>query len=174
MSIIVIVEVLAVVGSVLAMLGSVAALVKNRPNHSMSSLAHEGLTRSLLNLSQDNEGLRARIIQKDSYIGYLWQWIYEHCSEHRPLDFGAWRSADLDSDIGLSAALVAAFDLAGFDQMLRVHCGRVRERITTANGLDAIVFDVVRSAEREGWLPLLKRGALAANPTNEQLQQIFS
>ena len=168
--------IVAVMGTVIAVAGSVIALAVNRPNRiaeqrSASSLTYETLTKSILNLSQENDGLRARLVRQESYVVYLIDGIRERCAEWKPLDFGAWSSADLRSDVGLVNALVVAFDLAGFDRMLRAECGRSRERITTASGLDEIVGDVVDSAEREGWLHLLKKGAVAANPTNEELKR---
>lgn len=73
-----------------------------------------------------------------------------------------------DSD--LHAALLGAFSRAEFDRLLRAACGRSLETLTTANGFDAQLWDVLAVAGREGWLDELVRAALDANPRNRELR----
>jgi hypothetical protein len=71
----------------------------------------------------------------------------------------------------LIAALLDAFDLASFDNMLDVRVQKRREEIVVAGSLTDIVTTVVIKAERDRWASALIRGALAAVPENPKLLQ---
>ena len=51
----------------------------------------------------------------------------------------------------LYSSIPDAFDLSGFDQMLWLGLGRRREDISLGGNLRAIILDVIRTAENEGW-----------------------
>ncbi|WP_030275132.1 effector-associated domain EAD1-containing protein [Streptomyces sp. NRRL B-24484] len=70
------------------------------------------------------------------------------------------------------AALLDAFTLAGFDQMLRFHLDRRREEISLGGNLRTVAFEVLDTADRQGWAPALVAGAREANPTNPQLSAV--
>ncbi|GJF33300.1 hypothetical protein KNE206_60000 [Kitasatospora sp. NE20-6] len=67
------------------------------------------------------------------------------------------------------AALLDAFTLDAFDQMLRFHLDRRREEISLGSSLRTVAFEVLDTADREGWAPALVAGAREANPTNPRL-----
>ncbi|MEV6211510.1 effector-associated domain EAD1-containing protein [Kitasatospora sp. NPDC051914] len=67
------------------------------------------------------------------------------------------------------AALLDAFTLNAFDQMLRFHLDRRREEISLGSNLRTVAFEVLDTADREGWAPALVAGAREANPTSPRL-----
>lgn len=67
------------------------------------------------------------------------------------------------------AALRDAFALDAFDQMLRYHLDRRRQDLSLGSNFKAIVFDVLDTADREGWVPQLIAAARESNPTNARL-----
>lgn len=56
-----------------------------------------------------------------------------------------------------------------FEMMLKSRVDRNMEMITTADGLEAKVFEVVKSAEAEDWTAELVNGARESNPRNREL-----
>ncbi len=71
----------------------------------------------------------------------------------------------------LRDGLLDAFtDLDSFDAFLSLDLDRNRTAITTANGLEAIILDVIGSAEREGWTLELLQAAAQARPNVVLLQ----
>jgi formylglycine-generating enzyme required for sulfatase activity len=69
----------------------------------------------------------------------------------------------------LQAATVAAFTRVELRQLLKVGLEISLETITSDNGLDAQVFDLLLWLERQDRLPEFAAAALAANPTNREL-----
>jgi hypothetical protein len=67
------------------------------------------------------------------------------------------------------AALLDAYDLQRFDEMLRYQLDRQREHIALGNDLQAIIFRVIERAEDEGWTAQLLQGARASRPENVKL-----
>ena len=55
----------------------------------------------------------------------------------------------------LSAVLLNAYNLARFDEMLRVRLDKNRENIALGDDFQEIVFKVIRRAEMENWVPAL-------------------
>ena len=169
--------IVALIGTMIALGGSMFAIFLNRDTSNeqlVGAQAYKTLTEALTNLTEQNEGLRALLNQKESYIVYLIDGIRERCSEWKPRDFLLWQKEHTlapEDASAITSALLDAFDLAAFDRMLLTRVGRRREQITTANGLTQIVTDVVQHAIRENWLEELKQGARLANPKNERLQQ---
>lgn len=72
-------------------------------------------------------------------------------------------------DTPFATAFANAFDVAAIDRLL-LTLDKQREAISTADSKIQIVFDVVETASREGWLAELKRAALDANPRNRELR----
>ncbi|KDN82068.1 effector-associated domain EAD1-containing protein [Kitasatospora cheerisanensis] len=70
-----------------------------------------------------------------------------------------------------SEAFQDAFDLNSFDQMLRFHLSRKREGISLGASLAVVVFEVLDTADREGWIQELIAGARESNPGNPQLAE---
>lgn len=71
----------------------------------------------------------------------------------------------------LHRAVLNAFNLASFDRLLWFELDRKREHYSTSSGFIDIVFEVIQSAENEGWLENLIEKALQANPTNRKLRK---
>ena len=69
----------------------------------------------------------------------------------------------------LQAAVVAAFTRDELRRLLKVELDTSLETITPDKGFEAQVFDVLLWIERHGYLPAFAAGALAANPSNEEL-----
>lgn len=68
-------------------------------------------------------------------------------------------------------ALISAFNWDRLALVLRFHCDRRLDRITSANeGFDKNVDDVINDAVQTGWLEKLAKGALAENPTHTALK----
>lgn len=141
--------------------------------------AYRELVETISLLDNQNKGLRELANKKESYTVYLINGIRERCS-WKPLDFFAWlderngRPRNGEQASRFVEALLDAFDLASFDQMLLFQCERERQEITTASGLRNIVLEVVQAANREGWVEQLRQGALAANPTNVKLNDVLA
>ncbi len=70
----------------------------------------------------------------------------------------------------LVAALLAAFDRAGFEQLTRFHLNEDFEEIAGGSNLRQMAFGLVEWATSHGRLPDLVAGALAENPGNAELQ----
>ena len=71
----------------------------------------------------------------------------------------------------LNEALLNAFDADSFERMLRFKLGKNLDHFVSPNeGFRTVVFEIVKSANREGWLNDLIEGAAAANPGNTQLE----
>jgi hypothetical protein len=70
----------------------------------------------------------------------------------------------------LVAALLAAFDRAGFEQLTRFHLNEDFEEIASGSNLRQMAFGLVEWATNNGRLPDLVTGALAENPGNSELQ----
>lgn len=68
-------------------------------------------------------------------------------------------------------ALCAAFNEQDFEQLLRFRLERRLPEIAGPGNLRDVVFHVVTTAEREGWLQQLLRNALEANPGNQRLRE---
>ena len=66
-------------------------------------------------------------------------------------------------------ALLDAFNLARFDEMLQVFLTRKREHIALGNDLRHIVVLVISTAEDEAWTAELLGAARLASPANEAL-----
>lgn len=69
----------------------------------------------------------------------------------------------------LSKVLRKAYDLARFDEMLRVRLDKNREDIALGDNFRAIVFRVIRQAEMENWVSALVVAAYESNPTNADM-----
>ncbi|MGH2614252.1 MAG: effector-associated domain EAD1-containing protein, partial [Thermomicrobiales bacterium] len=70
----------------------------------------------------------------------------------------------------LVAALLDAFDRAGFEQLARFHLNEDFEEIAGGGNLRQMAFSLVEWAASHGRLPDLVAGALAENPGNPALQ----
>jgi len=70
----------------------------------------------------------------------------------------------------LVAALLSAFDRAGFEQLTRFHLNEDFEEIASGSNLRQMAFSLVEWATSHGRLPDLVAGALAENPGNSDLQ----
>jgi hypothetical protein len=70
----------------------------------------------------------------------------------------------------LVAALLSAFDRAGFEQLTRFHLNEDFEEIASGSNLRQMAFSLVEWATSHGRLPDLVAGALAENPGNSELQ----
>jgi trypsin-like peptidase/effector-associated domain 1 (EAD1)-containing protein len=66
-------------------------------------------------------------------------------------------------------ALESAYNPERFDQMLLVHLSRQRSTYSLANDLITRFFNVLETANREGWTADLVAASLDANPGNPQL-----
>lgn len=71
----------------------------------------------------------------------------------------------------LRDALCAAFDQDSLDQMLRLHLDKDRGQLAGPGDLRTIVFDLIRLADRQGWLPQLVCAARQDNPGNPALRK---
>lgn len=69
----------------------------------------------------------------------------------------------------LRDALLDAFDLARFDEMLLIFLSRRREHITLGSDLGQIVLKVITRAEDESWTAELLNASRLASPSNEAL-----
>jgi hypothetical protein len=69
----------------------------------------------------------------------------------------------------LRDALLDAFDVNSFDEMLLVELSKSRQVISHQGNLRADVVRVIRVAGMEGWVPKLIQAARTANPGNERL-----
>jgi hypothetical protein len=67
-------------------------------------------------------------------------------------------------------ALVSAFDLSSFDQMLRFRLNITRQDIVADAGMRTVSFDVIQTANREGWLDRLVEAAIDERPQNAALR----
>ena len=75
----------------------------------------------------------------------------------------------------LNQALLNAFNADSFERMLRFKLGKNIDHFVSPNeGFRTIVFEIVKSANREGWLNDLIEGASAANPGNTQLDDFVN
>ena len=67
-------------------------------------------------------------------------------------------------------ALIDAYNAPGpFGQMLMFNLTKNLPTLTTANGMEQIVFDVIVKAEDQAWTAELLQGARASNPNNPEL-----
>ena len=71
----------------------------------------------------------------------------------------------------LRDALCSAFDQDSLDQMLRLRLDKDRGQLVGPGNLRTIVFDLIRLADRQGWLPQLVRAARQDNPGNPALRK---
>src|SRR6476619_733909 len=71
----------------------------------------------------------------------------------------------------LRDALCAAFDQNSFDEMLRFRLDKVRSQVAGPGAFSSVVFRVIDTAVREGWLPELITAAWRYNPRNPALRQ---
>lgn len=70
----------------------------------------------------------------------------------------------------LNQVLLGAFDIDSFERMLRFKLGKTLDHFVSPNeGFRTVVFEIVKSANREGWLNDLIEGAAAANSGNTAL-----
>lgn len=69
----------------------------------------------------------------------------------------------------LEHALLDAFDLDRFDQMLYHQMNYRRERLAIGNNMESIVFRVIQRAEDESWTTELLQAARSMSPTNPEL-----
>jgi hypothetical protein len=81
---------------------------------------------------------------------------------------------DLEGIKAALRALLQALGLAKVDQIVEIAARRTRERITTANGLDNIVWDIVSDAERRNWLRALAETAGTKEPSVEGFREIVA
>lgn len=72
----------------------------------------------------------------------------------------------------LQQALLNAFTLETLRQMLRFKLEKDLDVITTANGFNNIVFDLINIASKEGWLIQLISVAKDYNPNNQVLNAV--
>jgi hypothetical protein len=76
--------------------------------------------------------------------------------------------ADLEE---FAEALLDAYDFPGLKQMLFFRLDRELEEITLGKNLREVVFELIRSARKEGWLPQFVQETHAHKPTNERLKR---
>ena len=74
--------------------------------------------------------------------------------------------------LAASEALRDAFTLDEFDQLLFFYLGKRRENIAGPGNFQAVVYQVLSAAEREGWTSKLLAAAREANPTNARLMAL--
>jgi hypothetical protein len=74
----------------------------------------------------------------------------------------------------LHDALLDAFDLREFDEMLMVRLNRRRETLSLSDTYSEIVSQVIGAAEREGWTMDLVMAARLARPNNAALAGVAS
>ncbi len=74
--------------------------------------------------------------------------------------------------LAASEALRDAFTLDEFDQLLFFYLGRRRENIAGPGNFQAVLYQVLSAAEREGWTLRLLAAAREANPTNARLMAL--
>jgi hypothetical protein len=74
----------------------------------------------------------------------------------------------------LRDALCDAFDYNGFREMLRLRLDKSLEHLSAPGRLSTVVFNVIETAEREGWLADLVRAARTANSGNPKLKQFVA
>lgn len=72
----------------------------------------------------------------------------------------------------LQQALLKAFSLETLKQMLRFKLEKELDAITTANGFNNIVFDLITIADKEDWLIQLIIVAKDYNPNNKALNAV--
>jgi hypothetical protein len=72
----------------------------------------------------------------------------------------------------LREALIAAYDQKTFEMMLRERLGKqLPHMVNLKQGFSAVVHDLVRVAEQEGWIGALIRAALRDRPGNAALRK---
>lgn len=85
------------------------------------------------------------------------------------------RPLTIEEEEKLYKTLLNAFDADSFERMLRFKLGKNLDHFV---GPDAafrtVVFEIVKIANREGWLNDLIAGAAAANPGNSQLDEFVN
>jgi hypothetical protein len=70
----------------------------------------------------------------------------------------------------LNEALVAAFDKPDLERMLRVEMDVSLDHVVSADGMNTLVFSLIRWAERFGRVEELIRSAFRSNPNNPELR----
>ncbi|KAF0226640.1 MAG: hypothetical protein FD167_4860, partial [bacterium] len=72
----------------------------------------------------------------------------------------------------LQTALLEAFDLQSIKQMITFKLDKDLNSITTSSGLGNVIFDLITTANKQGWIKQLISCAKDYNSGNQHLQTV--